>query len=230
MNSPCAISHLVHEPDWLMLRCQSPEVCAESIQSILKTLEANERWAYAIRGEALRLFDERELYRLFTDPAKNQPCSCTFRWLEVYLPDSCSYAQGTLKNRQKLYKDVPLEKAANISRANLRILEGASESVRRLPEVQDAAETLTQKQFASKLSMEYHQHLEAKRTLKFTFDAGDAEQVEKALDIIGELTGFTDRSAQLLAWAIDYLGEQDDSCGEVGDCTAERQALETAGQ
>ncbi len=209
MNSTI-ISHLVHEPDWLMLRCQSPEVCAESIQSILKTLENNERWVYAIRGEALRLFDERELFRLFTDPSTHQSCSGTYRWLQIYCPDSARYSQEALVSRQRLHSDVSLEKAANISRANLKVLEGTSESVRRLPEVQDAAANLTEKQFASELSVKYNQHLEAKRTLKFTFDSGDAEQVEKALDIVGELTGFTDRSAQLLAWSIDYLGEHGD--------------------
>ena len=115
-----------------------------------------ERACYAIRGEALRrLFDERECSTdFFSDPAKNRDaCSCTFRWLEVYLPDSARYCQEALVSRQRLHSDVPLDKAANISRANLRVLEGASESVRRRPDVQEAAQQMTEKQFASQVGV-----------------------------------------------------------------------------
>ena len=156
-----AISHLVHEPDWLMLRCQTPEQCAGSIEAILKALEGTERACYAIRGEALRLFDDRQLYLLYLDPAHNQPCSCTFRFLECYLPDSARYCQEALVSRQKLHDTIPLEIAQNVTRTNLRLLEGVSDNVRKMPEVQEAAQTMTEKEFASHLSMKHNQHLEA---------------------------------------------------------------------
>ena len=205
-----AISHLSKEPDWLMLRCQPPEQCAESIQSILKALENNERFVYAIRGEALRLFDDRQLYRLFQDPAHHGPCSCTYRWLQVYMPDSARYAQESLVNRQKLCGSVPLEIAAKIPRANLKLLENTTDSVRKQPAVQEAAQTMGEKAFAAKLSKDFNQHLEAKRTLKFTYSEGDAEQVEKFLEAVGQLLGFEDKAAQLLAFAIDWNAEHEE--------------------
>ena len=165
---------------------------------------------YAIRGEALRLFDDRQLYLLFTDPAHNQPCSCTFRFLECYLPDSARYCQEALVSRQKLHDTIPLEIAQNVTRTNLRLLEGVSDNVRKMPEVQEAAQTMTEKEFASHLSMKHNQHLEARRTLKFTYSEGDAEQVEKFLDAVGILTGFEDHSAQLLAFAIDWNAEHEE--------------------
>jgi len=128
------------------------------------------------------------------------------------MPDSSRYCQESLISRQKLHVDIPLEIAANIPRTNLKLLEGTTDSVRRRDDVLLDAQTMSEKQFAAKLSHDHHQHLEAKRTLKFTFDSGDAEQVEKALDLVGELTGFTDRSAQLLAWAINYIDEQEHEC------------------
>jgi hypothetical protein len=205
-----AISVLpLREPDWLALRLLPPYPCAEALRAILAHLEGGERWIYSIRGECLRLFDERRLYMEFTDPATNQPCTCTDRFLKVYLPDSWRYCEEALKNRQALFDSVPLESAVRMTRANLRLLEGASESVRKLPEVHAAAEKQTQEQFAATLSQEpYNQHLEARRTLKFTFTAGEAEIVEQALGIVGERCGISDQSGELLALAIDYIAEQ----------------------
>ena len=203
-----AISHLtIQVPDWFALKLLPDRACADAITEILKGLDRAERTVYAIRGEVLRLFDERELYREFTDPATKQPCSGTYRWLQIYMPDSHRYLEEALKNRQRLAEAVPLEQAAKIPRANLRLLEKASESVQRLPEVHTAAETMPEKQFAEKLSVEYHQHLESQVTLKFKYDAGDAEMVMKALAIVGEKVGIESKEAQLLALAIDYVAE-----------------------
>ena len=202
-----AISHLMKEPDWFALKIQPPMECAENIQAILKALEGHERFIYAVRGEALRIFDERELYRLYTDPATSQPCSCCFRYLQVYMPDSARYCQEALVNRQRLCNAIPLEQAAKMTRANLRLLEGASESVQRLPEIQKAAETMTERQFAQTLSRDHHQHIEPEVTLRFRYPAGDAETVSKALAIVGEKIGVSDPAGQLLSWAIDFIAE-----------------------
>ena len=204
MNSS-AISHLVAEPDWLMLRCLPSSQCAEAIQAILKALEGADRWVYAMRGEALRLFDERQLYTEFIDPSTKKPCTCTFRWLQIYLPDSYRYCEEALRNRQALHSSVPLEIAAKATRANLRLLESTSESVRKLPEVHEAAVAMTETQFAAKLSVDYDQHLERRETLKITLSAGDMKEVYRALDWIAEKAGLdpADRSGQILAWAID---------------------------
>ncbi len=205
-----ALSHLtIQTPDWFALKLLPDRACAEAITEILKGLDRAERTVYAIRGEVLRLFDERELYREFTDPATRQPCTCTYRWLQIYMPDSHRYLEEALKNRQRLAEAIPLEQAAKIPRANLRLLEQASESVQRNPEVHTAAETMPEKQFAQKLSVEYHQHLEATVTLKFKYDAQDAAQVRRYLDwIIGKAELEPgDYQAALLYLAIHELQE-----------------------
>jgi hypothetical protein len=203
-----AISHLTREPDWLMLRCQPPEQCASSIQQILKALEGSERFVYAVRGEALRLFDNRQLFALFTDPARNQPCSCTFRFLEVYFPDSARYWQESLVNRQRLYKAIPLEEAAKIPRANLRILEGVSESLQSRPEIHKAAQEQSEKQFARTMSQEHHQHVEESQVFKVKLSSSDYQAVIEALDECGRLMGIEDRGGELVALCIDFMLER----------------------
>ncbi len=205
-----AISHLtIQTPDWGALKLLPDRACADAITEILKGLDRAERTVYAIRGEVLRLFDERELYREFTDPATKRPCTCTYRWLQIYMPDSHRYLEEALKNRQRLAEAIPLEQAAKIPRANLRLLEQASESVQRNPEVHTAAETMPEKQFAQKLSVEYHQHLESKVTLKFKYEAEDAAQVRRYLDwVIGKAELEPgDYQAALLYLAIHELQE-----------------------
>src|SRR5579859_4698755 len=117
-------------PDWFALKLQPPMSRAHAIQDILAHLEGVDRMVYAVRGEALRLFDEGRLYELYNDPsAPGKVCTCTFRWLQVYLPDSARYCQEALVSRQRLHDAIPLEEAAKMPRANLRILEGVSTSV-----------------------------------------------------------------------------------------------------
>ena len=195
------------EPDWLALKCMPDEPCATAVKAILCGLESTERRIYAIRGEALRLFDDRKLYTLFDDPAHGGACAGTWRWLEIYMPDTARYCQEALKSRQALAPFIPLEEAAKIPRCNLRLLETASDNVKSSPEVHVAAETQSQTQFAATLSRDYHQHIEASVTLKFKLPAGDAAIVEQALDIVGEKCGIDDRAGELLAWAIDYVAE-----------------------
>lgn len=208
MNASASIAPRLPAPDWFALRLLPPPECADAIQAILTSLEGIERYSYAIRGEALRIFDERRLYLEFTDPATNSPCTCTFRFLQVYQPDSYRYCEEALKNRQKLADSVPLEAAAKMTRANLRLLEGASDSVRKLPEIHEAGAELNQTQFAAKLSNEHGQHMEPRVFLKLTYQPEELAEVEKALDWIAEqslLSGIElkDRASQLLAWAID---------------------------
>jgi hypothetical protein len=70
---------------------------------------------------------------------------------------------------------------------------------------------MTEPQFAAKLSQQFGQHLTQGRTLKFRYaDEGDAEQVEKALAIVGRKCGVEDQAGQLLAWAIDFVTENEE--------------------
>ena len=58
---------------------------------------------------------------------------------------------------------------------------------------------MTEKQFAAKLSRDHGQHIEPRRTLKFSYPEGDAEQIEKALAIVGRKCGIEDQAGCLLA-------------------------------
>ena len=151
------------------------------------------------------MFSDRELYREFVDPATGYPCTCCYRWMEIYLPDSARYAQEALVNRQKLADTVPLEVAAKVTRANLRLLEDASDSVRRMPEVQQAAQTMTEQQFAAKLTRDHDQHLETSRRFAVRLSATDHAVVLEELDAVGQECQLAseDRAGQLLAMAIE---------------------------
>ena len=81
--------------------------------------------------------------------------------------------------------------------------------------MQDAAAHLTEKQFAKELD-KYGQHIEARRTLKFSYPEGDAEQIEKALAIVGRKCGIEDQAGCLLAWAIDFIMENENGMDDNG--------------
>ncbi len=189
MSESGAISQFsIRFPDWLALKCLPDRACAEACTEILKNLEKADRLVYAIRGEVLRLFDERQLYREFTDPATKAPCSGTYRFLEVYLPDTARYSQEALKNRQKLAPFVPLEAAAQIPRCNLRMLENASDSVKSDPEIQGAAASMSEKQFAQALNKR-GQHVEQRVRPGWSWTASEFAEIEQYLAWVEKTAG-----------------------------------------
>ena len=79
---------------------------------------------------------------------------------------------------QKL-PDVPMEKLVATPRCNIMTLTQVSSSVRALPEVLEAAQTLSEEQFTAKLTKDHGQHLDLLVTHKLTGPAPDWAQLDK---------------------------------------------------
>lgn len=200
-----AISHHFSEPpDWQSLRSCDPQEAANALRSILCDCEAFEKQVFAVRGMAMLLIEERELWTQFTDPEVGRPYASFDRWLKDTFPASWGYARDALRTVKQL-RETPFQDLLTIPRCNLETMAKASSNVREQPKVIEAAKTLPEREFTKKLNTEFHQHIESKSTLKLTYTSGEMAEVEKALDRIGKQLDppIEDRAAQLLAWCID---------------------------
>ncbi len=153
------ISH-VRTPDWLSLRLLPPQPAAEALRGILTAWEGAEDKIFSIRGMAMLLIEERELWKYDEDPEVGQPFASFDRWLKVTLPKSWGYCRDALRTIKEL-REMPFDDLVAMKRANLEQLKRISPQVRRLPEVVTAAKTLPEKAFVAKMNQDYNQHLEA---------------------------------------------------------------------
>jgi hypothetical protein len=208
-----AILHLA-TPDFDAIRAMTSEDAAKPVVSILRTMEAADdriesltRQVYALRGAAMKIAEEKRIYEFCIDDEWGEPFRSLDRWNKATFPKSWRYNQEALATISKL-PDVPMEQLISMPRCNMVMLaNNVSSSVRALPDVLAAAQTLSEDEFAAKLSTEHGQHLERKETLKFTYSKGEAEMVKLALSMVGKLIDVEDMSGQLLALAIDYISE-----------------------
>jgi hypothetical protein len=208
-----AILHLA-TPDFDAIRAMTSEDAAKPVVNILRTMEAADeriesltRQVYALRGAAMKIADEKRIYEQFEDEEVGKPFRSLDRWNKATFPKSWRYNQEALATISKL-PDVPMEQLISMPRCNMVMLaNNVSSSVRALPDVLEAAQTLSEDEFAAKLSTEHGQHLERKETLKFTYSKGEAEMVKLALSMVGKLIEVEDMSGQLLALSIDYIAE-----------------------
>ena len=205
-----AISHLP-SPDFDAIRSMPSEMAAAPIVDILRTVEAADeriesltRQVYALRGAAMKIAEEKKVYQFFEDEEVGKPFRSLDRWNKITFPKSWRYNQEALATISKL-PDVPMEKLVNTSRANILTLTQVSSNVRVLPEVLEAAQTLSEDAFADKLTRDHHQALERKVTIKMTYPAPDADKVRAKLSEKAVLLGLEpdDYAGALLGWVID---------------------------
>lgn len=157
------ISHqFLEAPDWAALRQSPPRDAADALASLLTRLDPIEKQVFALRGIAMLVFEERELWTEFTDPDVGQPYASFDRWLKQTCPNSWSYCRDALRSVKEL-RSVPFEDLLQIKRCNLEQLKKVSSGVRLLPDVVKAAKTMPEKQFVEKMNREHSQHLEVKQ-------------------------------------------------------------------
>jgi hypothetical protein len=202
----------ISTPDWLGIRALTSEQAVKPITDLLsacegmdKQIESLKRQTFAVRGAALQIAQEKRVWEYVIDPEMGVPFKSCNRWLNVTFPNSRTW-KDDLAILAKI-PEVPFEDLLNMSRANAVTLGYVSSSVRALPDVLEAAQTLSESDFADRLSREHGQHLERKETLKFTYSKGEAEMVKLALSMVGKLIEVEDMSGQLLALSIDYIAE-----------------------
>ena len=208
-----AISHLA-TPDFDAIRAMTSEDAAKPVVSILRTMEAADdrieslsRQVYALRGAAMKIAEEKKIYEFCVDDEWGEPFRSLDRFNKATFPKSWRYNQEALATISKL-PDVPMEKLVNTPRCNIMTLTQVSNSVRALPEVLEAAQTLSESDFAEKLTKEHGQCLERAQTLKLTYPAGDMAAVKTFL---GWVAGKADLATDDYAGALLYLSINENS-------------------
>jgi hypothetical protein len=206
-----AISHLA-TPDFDAIRSMTSEEASKPLVDILRTAEAADeriesltRRVYALRGAAMKIAEEKKIYAQFMDEEVGKPFRSLDRWNKTLFPKSWRYNAEALATILKL-PDVPMEQLASMPRCNMMLLaNNVSSNVRALPDVLEAAQTLSEDQFAEKITRDHHQALERRETLRLTYPAGDAAKIKAKLSEKAVLMDLdpSDYAGALLGWVID---------------------------
>ena len=199
-----AISHdTLQAPDWNELRGMVAEVAGKRLTGFLRGLDGVEKQVFALRGMAMLIVEERELYRWVLDEEVGDYYVSFDRWMKQELPTSWGYCRDALRAVKEL-KDMPFEDLLQIKRANLEQLKKVSSSVRILPEVVAAAKSLPEKSFVAKLNAEHNQHLETSQPVVMA-STGDCEELETAIALAIAVEGCTSRAEAIRAVSISYI-------------------------
>jgi hypothetical protein len=203
MNS--AISHPLRTPDWLALKLMSPESAAPALSHILVAWDRIEEQAFAVRGEAMLLIEERNLFRFIVDNEVGDYYQSFDKWLKDTLPRSWGYCRDALRAR-KACRSIPFTDFAQMKRCNIEQLARTSEQVRPLPDVVQAAKSLPEKALVEKLNKEHSQHLEVKQPVTMA-SADDVEEFETAIALAIAVEGCTSRAEAIRAISLNYINE-----------------------
>lgn len=193
-----------HEIDWAEIASMGDEQAAKTLDDRMVSLERLSKRLFIERGMILLAFDERQLWRFeFTSWGE---------WVAARVSDysrrDCNYAKAVAK---ELRDDVPVADMLEIPRCNLTLMQSQlSSGVRKQRTVIEAAKTLSEAEFAEKVTKEYPEcHVEAKKQRVFRMSDGDWEQVTAALDKVGELMEIEGREDELLALCIHFMQEHE---------------------
>ena len=212
-----AISHQLPSPDFDAIRAMTPEDASKPVLDILRTVEAADeriesltRQVYALRGAAMLIAQQKRIYEFFIDDEWGEPFRSLDRFNKAMFPKSWRYNAEALATIQKL-PDVPMEKLAATPRCNIMTLTQVSSNIRALPDVLEAAQTLSEDAFIAKLSKDNGQHLDLLVTHKLTGPAPDWAQLDKYIAWVAGKADLdpSDRFGVLLYLAIHENGEHE---------------------
>lgn len=197
------LCNITQTPDWNQLRSMVAEVAGKRLTGFLRGLDGVEKQVFALRGMAMLIVEERELYRWVLDEEVGDYYQSFDRWMKQELPTSWGYCRDALRAVKEL-KDMPFEDLLQIKRANLEQLKKVSSSVRILPEVVAAAKSLPEKAFVSQMNEKHHQALEVKMPVVMA-PTGDVEEFETAIAMATLVEGCTTRAEAIRAISISYI-------------------------
>ena len=198
------ISHNVLEsPDWTALRSMVAEVAGKRLTGLLRGLDGVEKQVFALRGMAMLIVEERELYRWVLDEEVGDYYTSFDRWMKQELPTSWGYCRDALRAVKEL-RDVPFEDLLQMKRTNIEQLKKVSSSVRIRPEVVAAAKSLPEKAFVSQMNEKHSQHLEIRQPVVMA-STGDCDELETAIALAITIEGCGSRSEALKAIAVSYI-------------------------
>ena len=206
-----AISHdPLSTPDWTELRSECQETAGTRATAFLARLDGIEKHVFALRGMAMLIVEERELYRWVMDEEVGDYFQSFDRWLKQTCPNSWSYCRDALRAVKEL-KDMPFTDLLEIKRANLEQLKKVSSGVRLLPEVVRAAKSMPEKQFVEKMNREHSQHLAVKQPVVMA-EPDACEDFEEAIEMAIVCEHCVGRAEAIRAisicykqdWAVEY--------------------------
>ena len=212
-----ALSHQIPSPDFDAIRLMIPEAAGKFVVDILRTVESVDeriesltRQVYALRGAAMLIAQQKDIYRFYIDDEWGEPFRSLDRFNKAMFPKSWRYNAEALATIQKL-PDVPMEKLAATPRCNIMTLTQVSSNIRALPDVLEAAQTLSEDAFIAKLSKDNGQHLDLLVTHKLTGPAPDWAQLDKYIAWVAGKADLdpSDRFGVLLYLAIHENGEHE---------------------
>ena len=206
-----AISHQLPTPDFDAIRAMTSEDASKPVVDILRTMEAADeriesltRQVYALRGAAMKIAQDKQIFKFFVDEEVGQPFRSLDRWNKATFPKSHRYNQEALATILKL-PDVPMEALVNMPRCNIMALTQTSSHVRTLLAVLEAGQKQSENEFLDTLTRDHHQALERPVTLRLTYPAGDMAKVKAKLSEKAKLLDLdeSDYAGALLGWVID---------------------------
>ena len=189
-------------PDWAEMRVEVAETAANRLTAFLKRLDGIEKQVFALRGMAMLIIEERELYRWVMDEEVGDYYTSFDRWMKQEFPNSWGYCRDALRAVKEL-RQVPFEDLLQIKRCNLEQLKRVSSNVRLLPDVVRAAKVMPEKQFVEKLNKDHDQHLEVKQPVTMA-GAEDCAEFEAAIARAME-RGATTRAEAIKDISVNYL-------------------------
>jgi hypothetical protein len=199
-----AMSHQLPCPDWDAIEDSPIEVAAGALRAILARLQGIEERTFAMRGRALLIIKERQLYKQDLDLEVGRPFESMDRWLKAMHSRHHRYYQESLTAAENL-REMAFEDFAALPRCNVKQLEKTSSNVRNLPDVIEAAKNLPEKEFVAKLNREHSQHLSERKPIVLA-ETEDVDEFESAIAMV-QFVEDVGRSAAIKIIAISVIQE-----------------------
>ena len=190
-------------PDWAFIGNLNDAPAATMLEACIRDLDGIEKQVFAVRGRALLMMEERQLWKLLTDPATRAPWRSLDAWLASAAPHSRSDCYAALRAVREL-QDVPFETLTQMPRCNVEQLRKVSSGVRARPEVQAAARELPEKDFVEKLNREHGQHLEPRKPVVMA-EAGVCEKRDEAVALAKAVYGVNSDGEALEAIFAEFI-------------------------
>lgn len=164
--------------------------------------------SFVERGLIIREFEKRSLWRYLTDPETGSTFPHLTAWLSCDNFLGCRRTNFEAKRTLTMLEDVPPSKLIDVCKGNLNTPIQLSTAVRNQPDILEAARTMPQDEFLEKVEKEQpHQHIEARRVLRFSPGRSWARAIEETISYALEHDIAGSRDEALLRMAETSLNE-----------------------
>lgn len=194
--------------DWDAVgRMPDPEAAA-LLDGRARALCAILRTAFIELGAIVSCCEKRMLWQHVRSSDTLEPFTSFNQWLIHAAPYSRSVCYEAKRIVEELTKDVPLNRLMGVNETNARVLMQVSSGLR--PKLLEAAKTLPEKEFISKIQAAYpEQHVEQRQPVLMA-STGASAKIDQAIEWAIALYGCKTRGEALEAVCEDFcLAHQD---------------------